>query len=40
MLKLIIISDSMISVPKILMGGIAGKVRKCWYVPKILTCRG
>ena len=28
------------SVPKILLGGMAGKVRKGWYVPTILICRG
>ena len=28
------------SVPKILLGGMAGKVRKGWYVPTILICQG
>ena len=32
--RLVIFSESLISVPEILMGGTAGKVRKCWCVPK------
>ena len=32
--RLVILSESLISVPEILMGGIAGKVRKRWCVPK------
>ena len=32
--RLVIFSESLISVPEILIGGIAGKVRKRWCVPK------
>ena len=32
--RLVILSESLISVPGILMGGIAGKVRKHWCMPK------
>ena len=32
--RLVMLSESLISVPEILIGGIAGKVRKRWCVPK------
>ena len=32
--RLVMLSESLISLPEILIGDIAGKVRKCWCVPK------
>ena len=34
--RLVMLSESLISVPEILIGGIAGKVRRRWCVPKIM----